>query len=410
MSAKGIDEGRLLDDRIEALRTSERLATDDVIEFLVELPDETRIEHRIDVENLVARVPTAVEHLRTILDREGLVFEDADAASVRFGAFLALHAHHLRNRDRAALQRLHEEHDHRFSGRPMYDAARAEYLRLRGGTEHLARAVGAFEDAIEAVPGNAWLHHALAETVAEALEDGDPAEYDREEYRDRARTAVDRAIDLRPGYGTYHVTRGRLLALSGEYDRARGEMERGIHLTEADRSDYGLRVARFQRHLLGVEIREERARLDDELDAVETRIGEVGDRAEERLAAVEDRAEDRLDRLTGRLERIEERTEDRLDRIEERSESSVGDFRTAALQFLGFFAAVLAAVLLTVQVAVTYPPPAAGALVLMVFGGLTASLGAFTLVVGEETGRSEAAMVVVGLLVLAGGFAATTVV
>ncbi|PSQ17363.1 hypothetical protein BRD00_07890 [Halobacteriales archaeon QS_8_69_26] len=415
MSAKGIEEDRVLDDRVEELAASERVAFDDVVEFLVALPDEETVEHRIDVENLVARVPGAVEHLRELLAREGLVFEDANATTVRFGAFLALQAHYRRQRDVAAMERLHEEYDHLFSDRPMYEAARAQLLRVRGGQDDHERAVRAFESVVEEAPDDPWLQHNLAETIVEGLEDDVLPAADRGKYRRQAREAVDRALERRPEHGPYHVTRGRVLALSGEFDRARAEIERGIHLTDAGEEGYALRTARFQRHLLGVEIREAEERFGTRIEDAEERIDDLERRSEAAIEDVRAETDEAIEELRAESDEVAEdlrsRADGTLEDLHRRAEGVRDGFRNASLQFLGFFTAVLAAVVTTVQIATSYGPRPAGALILMVFGGLTASMGAFAGLVADEDGpgRPEATMVLAGIGLLALGYAALLV-
>ncbi|MFP9191267.1 hypothetical protein ACLI4Q_06340 [Natrialbaceae archaeon A-CW1-1] len=344
------------------MEEKETVTREDVLSFLATQPPEESVEYEVNIANLVGRIDRSVAHLESILADDTLEeHNDTDALTIRFGAFRGLATYHRRNMNVTALENLHDTYEHLFAERPMYDHVHAVLLRVRGRPEDIHRAISLQESLLEEVTGNAGLYQAYANTITQAIEDGIIADDEHEEYLTQARRAADQAISLWRGYGKYHVTKGRILALQGEYKEARRQIEQGIDIEDPGKDDYAIRIGQFQQYLLRIDFLEYETKLQNRIE-----------RAESKLADFEAETQNVADR-----------------------------FRTTMLQFLGFFTAIIAAIIVTIQIATNYPPTAAGHLIIIVFGGLATSFGGLSyLIPSEGAQRRGLSITTLGLLLV----------
>ena len=352
-----MNKSLVLNEEVAALESQSQVSRSDITNFLEKLPDEKRIESQISLAKLVGRVTAAIDHLEVILDNDITKNVDSNPNEIRFAAFRGLVTYHRRNKNITILETLHNEFEHLFSDRVMYDEKYAILLRVRGQPDDIYRAIDLLEKVLEDVTNNPGIYQAHANTITQAIEDGIISEEDREQYLSKARQSIDRAISLWRGYGKYHVTKGRILTLQGQYAEARRKVEQGIDLEDPGKEDYAIRIGQFQQHLLRTDFREYETRLQKRLNSAESKLVD----------------------------------------IEKESEQVVDRLRNTMLQFLGFFTAVIAAIITTTQIATNYSPSAAGHLILMIFGGLTASFGGLSIIIPKDSARKR------GLLITALG-------
>ncbi|TKX35141.1 hypothetical protein EXE51_15820 [Halorubrum sp. CGM5_25_10-8B] len=359
-----MNDDLILNSHLDTLASSGEVTDDDIIAFLQELPPEERIEHQVNLAKLIGQIPEVKNHLESILaDDKPIDAECLDPVALRFAAFKALVTFHRRNKNITMLESLHMDYGHLFSERPMYNESYSVLLRVRGQPDDIYEAIDIQENVLEEVADNPGIYQAHANTITQAIEDGIISGSQREEYLEKARHSIDRAISLWRDYGKYHVTKGRILALQGRFDEGRRKIEQGIDLEDPEKDDYAIRIGQFQQHLLRTDFREYESQLQDRLDLAE----------------------------------------DQLDSIKEDSEEVVDRLRNSMLQFLGFFTAIIAAIITTTQIATNYSPTAAGHLIVIIFGGLTASFGGLSIIIPKDDATRRGLYVTgLGILLIVG--------
>ncbi len=354
----GFNEDLVFEEEIENLEMSDSVNHEDIVDFLQNLPEPRNIEFQVNIANLVQRVSESSFYLEKIL-------EDGLSKDIRFKAFYALQTYYRRNKDLSDLEELYKNYSHIFSDRTMYKVLHSVLLRLRNKPESIFQAIEEQSVVLNEISDNPGIYQAKANTIVQAIEDGIISDDRRDQYLNDAKKAIRNAISIWPDYGKYHVTHGRILKLEGKYEAAREEIEKGIDLEEANKEDYAIRIASFQQHLLKVDFEEYHNELEKQIDREEKRV--------------ESLSKDLDDALQG--------------------------FRKSNLQFLGFFAAILGGVIITMQVATNYPAIQAGPLILIIFGGLSTSFGLFSLIVPRKEETNLGLKIVgVGILILLFGF------
>lgn len=352
-----MDESLIFDKKVDQLASKKEVTEEDILEFLKELPDKEAIEHQVNLAKVVSRVDSAVGHLESILENDEIEIK------IRFAAFRALAVYHRRNKNETMLESLHNRYEHLFSDRIMYDLVYSVLLRVKGKPDDIYRAIDLQENVIEEVTENPGVYQAHANTITQAIEDGIISQEEREEFLERARRSIDRAISLWRDYGKYHVTKGRILALEGRYEEARRKIQQGIDLEDPGKDDYAIRIGQFQQHLLRTDFREYEASLQQRLDSAESKLSD----------------------------------------IEEDSEEVVNRLRNTMLQFLGFFTAIIAGIIATIQITTNFSPLAAGHLIVIIFGGLTVSFGGLSIIIPKEDATKRGLYItILGLLLIVG--------
>ena len=152
-------------------------------------------------------------------------------------------------------------------------------------------------------------------------------------------------------------------AYLGDYEGAKRDLQTAIEKEDPGQDGYGERVGRYRHILSRIEMME----VKDEIDS----------KVAEAKASIE-----------------ETRT---------RAETSVDELQARVIQFLGFFAALLAVVLVSTEIASSFPPTEAMRLLLLVFGGMLSSFAGLGLLLPiERTTRRSLAVLALGAALVAG--------
>ncbi|MFY1702459.1 hypothetical protein ACN28G_12050 [Micromonospora sp. WMMA1923] len=179
---------------------------------------------------------------------------------LRFAALYALLLR-LRQEERAGeyastVRRYEDE----FADEPYFHTFRAIVARTRGDLASLRSAVEYSRQAVAAMPKVAAVVHQLAAFWVEYLErlespDGGVRDLDEVERN------VDRAITLSQGrVAHYFETKGRVLALRGEFEAARSAVSQAIELEPRSSRDHLRRITQYQTTRVRIDLLEERAR------------------------------------------------------------------------------------------------------------------------------------------------------
>lgn len=207
--------------------------------------------------------PQAVRRaLDDIEDPEPALRAIVEEVSVRPRArFAALYGLLLRMRreDRyGEYARLVTEHEEEFGSQPYYHTFRAIMAQTKGDLASLRSAVEYSRQAVSLLPEVAAVVHQLAAFWIEYLERLEtPGVHDLDEVERH----VDRAVALsRGGIAHYFETKGRVLALRGEFESARAAVAHAIELEPRTSRDYLRRLTQCQATRLRIDLLEERAR------------------------------------------------------------------------------------------------------------------------------------------------------
>lgn len=297
-------------------------------------------------------------------------------ADIQFSILFSLFKVCLHRDDLNSMRPVIDEYDSEFGSRPMYSHAKALYYRKAGGGPNIRQAIDLELEVVDEYGAHSGAHHHLARLIVEYVEGGheigvlDSVPDDRSELLDQAMYHVDTAIDIEPEYALYIATKGRVLAQQRRYDDARETIQKAIAYEDTDKGDYSLRISQYRQFLADVGYYEQTERL--------------------------------------------EKADQRIEGLEEESRKLVSEFQTQTLEFLGFFAAIIAVAVASVTIATNFPFPDAARLILVMIGGVLSAFAGLSFVLPSRrprrgVGRS-AIVFIVGLLIIISGYILPTIV
>lgn len=285
--------------------------------------------------------------------------------------------------------------DDDFRSRPMYLHLKSEILKNTGGENDIREAFRLALEAKNGVSDHPGIENNIGEITCVALA-GDIPLIDLHQMSSSEDDVikfgiinVKDAIENHPKIPAYHATFGRLLSLNGDFKEARDQLNKAIRLADPDRDRYNIRVSRYQRFLSQTELHHQ----EQELGSLSKSMGELKDSIQERRDEVE---------------RLQEESENRYQELESKYNEVLRDFQARNLQFIGFFAALVAVVIAIVDISISMPYPEAAGLILLLIGGVLLAFAGLqnalpTTDEGIQPGVAANAIVGV-LLILAGLF------
>lgn len=333
----------------------------DAVEYLSSLSgsrEETAHEYHLEIRRLPSRpglnlMPPGmfVEVMQEIIE------DDRQEAKVRSAAFAALLAYLWRWRDYQQFRKAFDSYQEYFVNtspslvalyRGMYDQSQ---VSKQGGRQQALKSAQAAKEAMPRLPGALNL---FAEAVAIAGVRGDATD----EELNQAMDAIDKAIEIDPGYAKYYSNRARILAAKGRYDESYRDIEKAIELETSEYDEYLLRIADYQ--------------------SIHTTI-----------------------QLSERLTEISQQAE-AMKREQERASKQVSSMRGETLTLLGLLAAVIAFVVPNVQLVSNLQSAEAGLLMTFMAGLILVVFGAFMELIqpGERWRRKGTWVVGIGLLMV----------
>jgi tetratricopeptide (TPR) repeat protein len=282
-----------------------------------------------------------------------LILEDQkERRGLRFAALYGLLLRLRREERFGEYSELVRRCEGEFGTEPYFHTFRAIVARVRGDLASLRSAVEYSRRAVELLPSRAAVVHQLAAFWIEYLErlDAQPAERDLEEVERH----VDRAIALTHGtVAHYFETKGRVLALRGEFEAARSAVAQAIEAEPRGSRDYLRRLTQYQTTRVRVDVMEERVRWH---------------RAHQRFR----------DELT--------------------------EFKGQQLQLLGLLAAIVAFIVTAGNIAVGTSGADGIRLIVVASGAIAVVFGTFSLVNNSSVGKVAVA-IMVGLALIGGAIA-----
>ncbi|MFI5929603.1 hypothetical protein ACIA3K_27015 [Micromonospora sp. NPDC051543] len=202
---------------------------------------------------VVEAYPNPEPLLRAVLD------DHAIRRRSRFAALYALLLRLRREERHAEYASVVRDHEDEFGAEPYFHTFRAIVARAKGDLASLRSSVEYSRQAVASMPDVAAVIHQLAAfwvEYLERLEDPSPAR-DLEQVERH----IDRAITLTQGRAAhYYETKGRVLALRGEFEAARAAVAQAIELEPRDSRDHLRRLTQYQSSRIRIDLMQERAR------------------------------------------------------------------------------------------------------------------------------------------------------
>lgn len=220
------------------------------------------------------------------------------------------------------------------------------------GNSHIITALNEAKKALQYLKNNSGIYQTFADAFATALEYGRVFSEDENQF---ALDLIDKAILLKPEYAKYYCTKGRIKFYLGFHEESFLLIEKAIELEDKTKSDSIFRVSQYYYYLLDL-----KAKLID-------------------LKAEKNAKELNLT-LNNHKQDMKIILDDYKDNIE--------SIKSKYLEFLAFFAAILAFIISSIQVAqkaVDFRE--AAALILVIVGGLNIAFSMFRLLMDHNNNK-----------------------
>lgn len=350
---------------------SEGSGTEDLIQYIDTLPSERKREWELRLTRLIENASTRVDDIEQIFRSETITAE-RESEFVRFAAFFAYCTYHRRQGNISELGSLLRKYDE-FEPHPMFPHLQALHAKRIDTDDSYQMAVNHARETINRVgsdhPG---VTHSLATAIIDVLEEerSDVLGPERERLLEEAEKFVELALD-QSEYPKFRATYGRILALQGEHDEGIQQIHRALDMEDASKDDYAIRINTYRSHEFKMF-----------LDKYTQKIS----RDQQDIREKQKTLNEEIDDAIGELETIRSKSETRLREIQ-----------TQTLQFLGFFATLLAVIVSSINITTSFPLPEAAALILVLTGGLLAAFGGFTIVLPiDDVERKSIALFTMG--------------
>jgi len=235
-------------------------------QLLSGLPHELTREYEVHLTNLVKMGKVEEEELQTLVDGfRARKAADPDACTeeeeaVAYAAFYCLNIMYRTHFDPHKLHRVFAQN--RFWCKSHESFSHLEVLR------YLADAEGADIDEevilelsheiVTRCADNAGVQHAFADLYATVCERRPDLQPDiTKEWATKAKRAVNIAMQVEPAYAKFYCTKGRILAIDGDFEEADRLVERAIHMENSNRNDYAIRIGSYQYHRLQIQAKKQ---------------------------------------------------------------------------------------------------------------------------------------------------------
>ena len=345
------------------------MSYDDILEALKKMPDVNDNNFTICLLDYVAN-----KDLVDFSDNLYLIVKSGEKIEVRFSAFYALLIIYRESQSLSKLIELVDEYGEEFVTFKLYNIVQSIYYRnkvILGNVEAGKQAIYYAEKACKEYRNNPAVIHHYCETVAFLCEFGMNVS---DKMLDAAIRRVNSAIQLYPNRALFYCTKGRLFALQGRFLDAETNILKAIDFERVNNSDGIMNVGKYNYHLSSVQLRHSKAELQRQTAEITEQINSE---------------RNRIDKLISKLD----------------------DSQTRYLEYLGFFAAVISYIMISIDVVVKVDDfSKAASLILLLGGSLSMVFSGFRSILSAENGDKKTGskygliigiiLIVIGLLVV----------
>jgi hypothetical protein len=227
---------------------------DDVLDKLRHLPSEEEREYEVLLTNIATSdYSNLKDKLQLIIDNKAL------AENLRYAAFFCLATYYRRKKDISLNEKLVKTYEIEFKNHPTYRHLYLLYLKTKGLNSNNIIAVIelAYESQI-VLKNHSGAIHCFAESVAEGYEEFNESIKNKIkiEWLQKAKLAIDKAIELDLKYAKYYCTKGRILAIDKQFVLAKEAIRTAMDYEDSDRTDYIMRIGLYQYYLIKVQTKE----------------------------------------------------------------------------------------------------------------------------------------------------------
>lgn len=227
------------------------------------------------------------------------------------------------------------------------------------------------------------LHEVVAEVIVILIESdlqytgpNENLPTDRQKLIRLGKSEIDRALEWENVPAEYFVVKAKIESLNEEYDEAKNSILRALSELSRSRTRYSDLRAEFGRVKNSIETRRQQSRLRNRTDEISSSI----------------------DSIESKIRKSKDDIDDLRDEVDEIRQ----DFQRTFLEFLGFFSAIIAAIVITGQIALEIEnPQQTGRLIIISYGGLLFAFGGFAAMLGstQSKRRGRSLVAIFGLLV-----------
>jgi tetratricopeptide (TPR) repeat protein len=339
----------------------------DLVDVLRLLPLETETEHAYEV--VLGDIALKKDRVRLRKELKTAVNDPDDG--VALAAFYCGTIFLRRMKDFTDLKDWIESHRPKFYTHPAFDHAWVMWQLERGDVD-VEQSLRRSHKLAKKFPRNPGFLHLYADVVATA------GELSREDETntspadlDSALKSVQKAIELYP-YAKCYATKARLLALKDNFRDALACIETAIDQEDSSHSDYAIRIGNYQFHRLRIQSWQNDRRLRARIEEYSAKQAAAERKLEEADGKLTN-AERKIDDLVGKLTNAERKLDDLVGRLDD------SIFRN--LSFLGFFAALVALTIGSLQfAATTVEPEKAAKLIIVLMGALLVAFSGFSFI------------------------------
>lgn len=334
---------------------------EDLIKFFQDLPDDKERDFELSVTGLAKKSKTDDLEVKLLA-----ILKQDLGVKIKYAAFYTLAIMHRYNKDFAKMRQLISSYADEFQGMATYSHLCLLHHLCSGQPLTYKEIEAAYDNRIN-LKNNAGVVHLFADIIATFYEETSEIRMKRN-HIEQAIEAIDSAIKSDKTYAKYHATKSRLLFLDGHLDEALYEIDMAIAKELPKNSNYMINMYAYQNHKIKI-------------------VTETGKRdiAEKTNVMISEMAKEQL------------AIKCEIDNI---NESLIKN-----IEFIGFFAGVIALVIGSLQMSANQPPGDAIKLIIVLFGSLLSVFAGFGIVLhGFNKKKTLPNLVVMffGLIVVGG--------
>ena len=341
-----------------------------LIEFFKKFPDEKERLFEVYIVYVILETVSIESELLEILEK------NKDNQKVFFSAFYCLCTYYRRRKDTSKYGETLERYKYMFYENPTYSYLKAMFLMQRGREDDIKEAIILSGKAIKNVPNNVGIVHCYAEIIAEAFEESVLDAKSNSVELEYATQLLQNVLKETSDYAKFYCTYGRLLALSGEYKKAKQEILHAIDEEDSSRNDYSLRIGEYQRYLIQITSQ---------------------NHADKALLEFENYSE--------KIDEWNKKTIDSMEQYQNEVQGNIQDSLNKNLEFIGFFAALVSFIIASIQILIKSDFQETFQLILELGGMLMLVLSSFGIILnGNRYIKRSIVVFIMGIITIALAF------
>lgn len=296
-------------------------------DFLNSLEDDMNPSFTREIENFINTCKIDNESLEKELCD---ILERDDDNQIKFNAFYSLSVLYRKQKSFSKLSKIVNDFQALFYEKPLFLYLKSSIYKKKLtkrdamlGIEYALQAINIIEKKRIRYPG---FYQNYADAVATAFENQLIKDV---KLINEGIIKINKAISIDPNYAKYYYTLGRLQILCGEFNEAKQNFFLAMDIEDPSRKDFAIRISEYQDAMMKCSV----------------------------------------------IQTLKE-----YEKSKKNLQEEINDTRNSIIQFIGFFAAILALVLTAVQVSVELPINDAIRVIGFMIGGIMVALGCLRLI------------------------------